>query len=370
MIGTAVPTVIIIIAICACNALGGLYGIAITAVGMLSTLAITLATDAYGPVADNAGGLAEMLAESESAQVRALVPENVRDRTDALDALGNTTAAVGKGFAAGSAMLTALALLQSFMQEGGIDSLDLIGDPGVIPALLIGGMLPFLFGSMTMLAVSTSAGAIIQEVREQFKEKNADGVPLVLAGEKEADSTPCVQIATQAAIVEMLMPGTVAVLVPVVIGLGLGTQPVVGMLAGSTVSATMLALTMGNAGGAWDNAKKYVERGDFGSHMRKNSPVHSANVSGDTVGDPFKDTSGPSMNILIKLMAVVSLVLAKPINSPDTEYWHGLIALGVAGIIVVIILGVRSKWGIEAPDFQKNQVRARELSRRHLSAGL
>merc|ERR1719353_227202 len=316
---------------------------------MLATLGITLATDAYGPVADNAGGLAEMLAESESAQVRALVPENVRDRTDALDALGNTTAAVGKGFAAGSAMLTALALLQSFMQEGNISTLDLIGDPGVIPALL------FLFASMTMLAVSTSAGAIIQEVREQFKEKNADGVPLVLAGEKEADSIPCVQIATQAAIVEMLMPGTVAVLVPVVIGLGLGPQPVVGMLAGSTVSATMLALTMGNAGGAWDNAKKYVERGDFGSHMRKNTPVHSANVSADTIGDPFKDTSGPSMDILIKLMAVACLVLAKPINSPNTEYWHGLIALGAAVVIVIIIQGVRAKWGIEAPDFQKNQ---------------
>ena len=361
---TAAPVVVAAISIYLSLRLAGPYGVALSAVGMLATLGITLATDAYGPVADNAGGLAEMLAESDSAEVRALVPENVRDRTDALDALGNTTAAVGKGFAAGSAMLTALALLQSFMQEGGIDSLDLIGDPGVIPALLIGGMLPFLFASMTMLAVSTSAGAIIQEVREQFKEKNADGVPLVLAGEKEADSTPCVQIATQAAIVEMLMPGTVAVLVPVVIGLGLGTQPVVGMLAGSTVSATMLALTMGNSGGAWDNAKKYVERGDFGSHMRKNTPVHSANVSGDTIGDPFKDTSGPSMNILIKLMAVVSLVLAKPINSPDTEYWHGLIALGVAGIIVVIILSVRAKWGIEAPDFQKNQVR--DLSRRSL----
>ena len=367
---TAAPVVVAAISIYCSLRLAGPYGVALSAVGMLATLGITLATDAYGPVADNAGGLAEMLAESESAQVRALVPENVRDRTDALDALGNTTAAVGKGFAAGSAMLTALALLQSFMQEGGIDSLDLIGDPGVIPALLIGGMLPFLFASMTMLAVSTSAGAIIQEVREQFKEKNADGVPLVLAGEKEADSTPCVQIATQAAIVEMLMPGTVAVLVPVVIGLGLGTQPVVGMLAGSTVSATMLALTMGNAGGAWDNAKKYVERGDFGSHMRKNTPVHSANVSGDTIGDPFKDTSGPSMDILIKLMAVACLVLAKPINSPGTEYWHGLIALGAAVVIVIIIQGVRSKWGIEAPDFQKNQVRARELSRRHLSAGL
>jgi K(+)-stimulated pyrophosphate-energized sodium pump len=352
---TAAPVFCACISIYCSLRLAGPFGVALSDVGMLSTLGITLATDAYGPVADNAGGLAEMLSESSSKEVRDLCPETVRDRTDALDALGNTTAAVGKGFAAGCSMLTALALLQSFMEEGRISALDLIGDPGVIPALLIGGMLPFLFASMTMLAVSVSAGAIIEEVRRQFREKNADGVPLVLAGEKEADHEPCIRIATRAAIVEMLMPGTVAVMVPVVIGLLLGPQPVVGMLAGATVSATMLALTMGNAGGAWDNAKKYVERGDFGAHMAKNSPVHSANVSGDTIGDPFKDTSGPSMDILIKLMAIVSLVLAKPICSADREWWHGAIAACACVLIIIIIQFVRKSFGIEAPDFQKNQ---------------
>ena len=352
---TAAPVVCACVSIYVSLRLAGPYGVALSAVGMLSTLGITLATDAYGPVADNAGGLAEMLAESSSEEVRALCPEDVRERTDALDALGNTTAAVGKGFAAGSAMLTALALLQSFMEEGGISSLAIISDEGVIPALLIGGMLPFLFASMTMLAVSVSAGAIIEEVRNQFKEKNADGVALVLAGEKEADHEPCIRIATRAAIVEMLMPGCVAVMVPVVIGLLLGPQPVVGMLAGSTVSATMLALTMGNAGGAWDNAKKYVERGDFGAHMSKNTPVHSANVSGDTIGDPFKDTCGPSMDILIKLMAIVSLVLAKPICSREREWWHGAIAAGGSVLIIILIQCVRKSFGIEAPDFQKTQ---------------
>lgn len=352
---TAAPVLFACISIYSSLRLAGPFGVALSDVGMLSTLGITLATDAYGPVADNAGGLAEMLAESDSKDVRELCPEEVRERTDALDALGNTTAAVGKGFAAGCSMLTSLALLQSFMEEGQISALDLIGDPGVIPALLIGGMLPFLFSSMTMLAVSVSAGAIIEEVRNQFKEKNAAGVPLVLAGEKEADHEPCIRIATRAAIVEMLMPGTLAVMVPIVIGLLLGPQPVVGMLAGAVVSATMLALTMGNAGGAWDNAKKYVERGDFGEHMSKNSPVHAANVSGDTIGDPFKDTSGPSMDILIKLMAIVSLVLAKPICSPDREWWHGAIAAGACVLILLLIQWVRKTFGVAAPDFQKNQ---------------
>jgi K(+)-stimulated pyrophosphate-energized sodium pump len=352
---TAAPVLCAGISIYVSLRLAGPFGVALSDVGMLSTLGITLATDAYGPVADNAGGLAEMLAESTSEEVRKLCPEIVRQRTDALDALGNTTAAVGKGFAAGCSMLTALALLQSFMEEGQISSLELIENPGVIPAMLIGGMLPFLFASMTMLAVSVSAGAIIQEVRNQFKEKDENGVPLVLTGAKEADHEPCVRIATRAAIVEMLMPGTVAVMVPVVIGLLLGPQPVVGMLAGATVSATMLALTMGNAGGAWDNAKKYVERGDFGEHMSKNSPVHAANVSGDTIGDPFKDTSGPSMDILIKLMAIVSLVLAKPITSPDRKWWHGAIAAGACVLILVIIQCVRKKYGVKAPDFQKDQ---------------
>jgi K(+)-stimulated pyrophosphate-energized sodium pump len=352
---TAAPVFCACISIYCSLRLAGPFGVALSDVGMLSTLGITLATDAYGPVADNAGGLAEMLAESDSAEVRALCPEEVRERTDALDALGNTTAAVGKGFAAGCSMLTALALLQSFMKEGGIESLAIIADEGVIPALLIGGMLPFLFASMTMLAVSVSAGAIIDEVRRQFAEKNDQGVSLVLSGEKEADHEPCIRIATRAAIVEMLMPGALAVMVPVVIGLLLGPQPVVGMLAGSTVSATMLALTMGNAGGAWDNAKKYVERGDFGAHMSKNSPVHSANVSGDTIGDPFKDTSGPSMDILIKLMAIVSLVLAKPICSAEREWWHGAIAAGGCVLLIILIQYIRSSFGIEAPDFQKSQ---------------
>jgi H(+)-translocating pyrophosphatase len=345
---------------------------------MLATLGITLATDAYGPVADNAGGLAEMLAETEhlahyladdivdskgvklsikAKKVSQLVPEVVRERTDALDALGNTTAAVGKGFAAGSAMLTALALIQSFMQEAAEKdrTLDILGNASVVPGLLIGGMLPFLFASMTMLAVSTSAGAIIQEVREQFKEVDEDGRSLVLIGKKQADHTPCIEIATRAAIVEMLMPGCVAVMCPVVMGFLFGPQCIVGVLAGATVSGTMLALVMGNAGGAWDNAKKYVERGDFGEHLSKKSPVHSANVSGDTVGDPFKDTSGPSMDILIKLMAIVSLVLAKPICAETREWWHGLIALGVSLVVVIIILIIRDKLGIKAPDFQKTQ---------------
>jgi K(+)-stimulated pyrophosphate-energized sodium pump len=298
MQSTAVPVILIAIGIVTSYSFAGLYGVAMAALGMLSTTGIQLAVDAYGPVADNAGGIAEMSHQDAI----------VRERTDKLDAVGNTTAAIGKGFAIASAAMTALALFAAFMQQAKIESID-ISKPLIMSALFVGGMLPFLFSSMAMKAVGEAAMKMIEEVRRQFRE-----IEGLLEGKVRPDTAKCVEISTEAAIKQMMLPGALALLSPIFMGFAFGAEALGGLLAGVTVSGVLLAIFMSNAGGAWDNAKKSFEGGGFkmadGTILEKGSDAHDAAVVGDTVGDPFKDTAGPSLNILVKLMSVVALVMA------------------------------------------------------------
>jgi len=294
MMSTFVPVIVICIAIYLAYMFAGLYGIALAAVGMLSTLGMTLATDTYGPVADNAEGIAEM----------AGYPKEVKARAESLDAVGNTTAAIGKGFAIGSAALTAVALFAAYSQAAGISVINLI-NPNVVIGLFIGGLLPFIFSSFALNAVGNAANKMVNEVRRQFKMSKG-----IMEGKVEPDYDKCIAISTHAALKQMIIPGVIAIITPIIIWFLLGPESLGGVLAGSIATGFLLAVFMANSGGAWDNAKKFIEKGGLGRGQGKGSDVHKATVIGDTVGDPFKDTAGPSLNILIKLMSIIALILA------------------------------------------------------------
>ena len=336
MLSTSLPLLVLVATFIACAAIQGSYGIAIAAISMLATLGITLATDAYGPVADNAGGIAEMCHQD--------VKPTTRDRTDALDAMGNTTAATGKGYAIASAALTSVALIAAFVQAAGLYNVN-IDDAVVLAGVFLGAMLAFVFAALTMLAVGRAAEDIIFEVRDQFQreprlrdgdwESTVEGVP---------DYEKCVTIATQSAILEMVTPSALAIFSPFIVGYLLGSRCLAGMLVGNVTSGILLAVTMATAGGAWDNAKKYVEKGGLGPGKGKRTSYHAATVVGDTVGDPFKDTSGPALNIFIKMSALLSIVLApsfKTVNPsgdvfPNGTFWIGIIIWVVVGIFLII----------------------------------